>query len=100
VEGSKVLVLMSVLVLAAGGQAASDTATPAPVVAEQPPADTGLKPGERRVKLVCKTQAPTGTRFAKQRCIEISAKERQQEEDRAAFEAVQGRPNISTARSN
>jgi hypothetical protein len=94
------LVLTSVLFLAAGGQAASETVTPAPVVAEQPAGNGGLKPGERRVKLVCKTQAPTGTRFAKQRCIEIGAKDRQQEEDRAAFEAVQGRPNISTIRSN
>ena len=94
------LVLATVLTLAGTEPSAPAAAAAPAAVATAPPVAPALKPGERRVTLVCKTQMRTGTRFAKKRCMERADYRRQQEEDRRNFEEIQNRPIISTDRGN
>lgn len=75
---------------AGAGQAQAPAASPS----------AELKPGERKVRAICKEYAPTGTRFGKKRCIEVSAYERQQEIDRQAFHETQNRPMVDVSRGN
>lgn len=89
--------VMSVVALAlAGGAEAKDTTAPM----AQSVATQELKPGERKVKVICKTRAATGTRFTKRNCMELEAYKKQQEEDRRAFEQVQNRPLVNISRGN
>lgn len=87
-----VLTSLLALALTEGPPAAGPlTANPAPqAAAEADQSSTG-----RKVKLVCKSDyVRAGTRFAKQKCVEVSAYKRQQEIDRQAFEEVQKRPQF------
>jgi hypothetical protein len=89
------LILVAALTLATGAPAAEAAPTPAPAAASE-----ALKPGERRVKVVCKEITKSNSRFSKKQCYELEAYKRQQEIDRQAFEETQNRPVISTARGN
>lgn len=50
---------------------------------------SALKPGEKRIKMVCRMETPTGTRFAKRKCMELSEFQRMQEETRSGFSEMQ-----------
>lgn len=87
--------LISAAFLAMSGApeaAAGATAPTQAPAAEAKPDDT-----KRRV---CKEVAPTGTRFAKKRCMSVAEYKRWQEEERRAYEEVQNRPVVSTARGS
>lgn len=67
-------------------------ATPAPTAA--PAVSQALKPGERRVKVICRDEIPTGSRFAKRKCITVDDMERRQELTSWALREMQRNHNI------
>lgn len=60
-----------------------------------PPVVQELKPGERRIKVICRDEAPTGTRFAKRKCTALDEFERRQELTSAALKEMQRNHNIT-----
>lgn len=90
--------LLQLLAIMTVSSADPGAAAIAPAAA--PAVETGLKPGQRKIKVVCRTVASSGTRFVKRQCVEASADARQQEIDRRAFEEVQNRPVVNISRGN
>ena len=83
------------LLLAA--QPTSATPSPKPAAKAEP---QGLKPGERREKVVCRNEAPAGTRVAKRVCMTLADRERQQEEAIQGFDEMQQQINTTYSRGN
>lgn len=84
---------MLVALLMSVSLAAGPTAAPAPA-SPVPPAAQELKPGERRVKVVCRDEVPTGSRFAKRKCMAVDDMERRQELTSWALKEMQRNHNI------
>lgn len=73
----------------------------APAATDAPaPAERELKPGERKVRVVCRTEAKTGTRFSKRTCMSVDDLKRQQEESRDGFAEMQRSLNTTYSRGN
>lgn len=71
----------------------SPTATePAPANAAEP----GLKPGERKITVVCRNITKPNSRFVKRQCAEVNADAKQSLIDQEAFREVQQRPMFNT----
>ena len=70
---------------------------PSPAIPAAPPPSVAdeLKPGERRIKIICRDEAPTGTRFAKRKCMAFDDFQRQQELTSAALKEMQRNHNIT-----
>ncbi|MDP3747264.1 MAG: hypothetical protein Q8Q88_09475 [Phenylobacterium sp.] len=81
-------------ILATEPQPAS--AAPAAAVA----ASVALKPGERKVKVVCRSETATGTRFAKRTCLSLEDFKRRQEESRDGFAEMQRNQMMSYKKDN
>lgn len=76
-------------------------AEPAAVPSEQAPSpaaegDTALKPGERRVKIKCRTEPVNGSRILKRRCMTLEEWERLEEESAKALEDLRGASPLPT----
>jgi hypothetical protein len=80
-------------------EAPAQTSTPAPApAAANAPGE--LKPGERKVRVVCRTETTTGTRFGKRTCISVDDFKRREEESRAGFAEMQRTLNTTYSRGN
>ncbi len=64
------------------------------------PAAQDLKPGERKVKMVCRTETPTGSRFGKRVCMTVQDFQRRQEESRKGLAEMQQNVNTTYGRGN
>lgn len=87
--------------IAAAGLAAALFAAPEPPSSPetQPAAATGqkgdLKAGERREKVICRTEVATGTRFGKRVCMTKADFERRTEESRGGLMEMQRNVNTN-----
>ena len=68
---------------------------PSGAVAERVPVSAPLKPGEKRIKMVCREETTTGTRFAKRVCYEQKDLEEREEESRRRFLESQMSPQMN-----
>lgn len=87
------------LLLAAALSAADDKApAPAPAlpaVAERIPVAAPLKKGEKRIKMICREETTTGTRFSKRVCYDKAELEARQEREREQFIESQNSPQMN-----
>lgn len=90
------LPLLTAVLLAAGEPSAQAASAPAPAAAQQ----QELKPGERRVKMVCRTETPTGTRFGKRVCMPLEDYERRSKESQEAMAEMQRSVNTTFTKGN
>ncbi len=81
---------MILVLLMAAALSAADEQTPAPIPAppaavERTPVSAPLKPGEKRIKMICREETTTGTRFTKRVCYDKAELEARQEREREQF---------------
>lgn len=89
---------MIIAILLSIALAGGETAAAASAGAAQSPtpgAEQPLKPGERKIKVVCRNVNKNGSRFSTRQCTEVSADAKQTDIDQRAFEEVQNRPMIN-----
>lgn len=79
---------------------AEPTAQAAPQAAPAVASATDLKPGERRVKMVCRVETPTGTRFGKRVCMPRDEFERRTKESQEAMVEMQRSLNTTFQKGN
>jgi hypothetical protein len=77
--------------------AATPTAAPASATAAAPGA---LKEGERKMRVVCRTEVTTGTRFGKRTCISLEDFKRREKESQEGFAEMQRSINTTYSRGN
>lgn len=95
------VVLSALAMLQAAAEPASAPASPTQAVAEGlAPASPELKPGERKIKMVCRTETPTGSRMGKRVCLSMDDFKRRQEESREGFAEMQRSVNTTYSRGN
>ncbi|MFN3515127.1 MAG: hypothetical protein ACK41C_18945 [Phenylobacterium sp.] len=82
------------LLLAALAALATGTAEAAP------PADEALKPGQRKAKMICNVETPTGSRVGKRVCLTEEDFKRRQEESREGFAEMQRNHNVNRSSGN
>lgn len=93
-------ILTASLLASAEPAAQAATPAPAPAPAATPGPVPDLKPGERRVKMVCRAETTTGTRFAKRICMPLDEFERRTEESQEAMVEMQRVLNTTYSRGN
>ncbi len=82
------VVIMAAAILVAGAPQVEPTAaTPVAAQAE-------LKPGERRVKMKCKSEAINGSRVVKRRCMTLEEWQRMEEESSKMLQEMQSRSPV------
>jgi hypothetical protein len=86
--------------LLALAQAGSSLPAAPPQAAEATPPAGALKPGEKKVRVICRDEAVTGTRMSKRRCISEADFARREEESRASFSAMQGNYTLPATKGN
>lgn len=62
--------------------------------------ETGLKPGETKVRVICRTETTTGTRFSKRVCMTVEDAKRREEESSQGFSEMQRTVNTTYSRGN
>lgn len=89
--------MILVLLMAAALGAADQTAAPstAAPVTERVPVSAPLKKGEKRIKMICREETTTGTRFSKRICYEQKELEAREEEQRRQFIETQMSPQMN-----
>jgi hypothetical protein len=80
------------LVIAIGAQGPASATEAAP--AEPPEAQAPLKPGQERVKVKCRKEVATGTRFAVRKCRRLDDMARMEEDAREAIGAINRLPTL------
>ena len=82
------LTIALVVLLAASGEP-----TPAPAAGSAEQAE--LKPGERRVKMICRNEQKAGSRLVKRRCMSVEEWKQQEEDGQRAMKDMQDRREIN-----
>jgi head-tail adaptor len=82
------------VVASAGWAAQTDEAPAAPSAAESAQAEADLKPGQERVKVRCRDEVTTGTRFAKRKCRRMDDLARAEEDARETMLEIIRRPQL------
>lgn len=94
-------VLAAAALLAATEPTSSAPApTPAEVINNDLNAPPPLKPGEKKMKVVCRNEMVTGTRFSKRICLSLDDFKRRQEESREGFAEMQRNHNVTPTKGN
>lgn len=80
------------LALGAQGQASAAES----VTTAQPPAqaEAPLQPGQERVKVKCRNEVATGTRFSKRKCRRLDDMARMEEDAREAISNINRLPSL------
>lgn len=86
---SMFLAMTLALLLAADGAQASPSAAGEPAAVSD-----DLAPGERRVKMKCKTEASNGSRVLKRRCMTLEEWKREEDAAEAAYKDIVGQRAI------
>lgn len=94
------LVILTASLLASADPAAQAVPEAAPAPAVAPATAPELKPGERRVKMVCRAETATGTRFAKRTCMPLEEFERRTKESQEAMVEMQRNLNTTYSQGN
>lgn len=91
--------MILVLLMAAALSAADDKAPAAdpapPAVAVRIPVAAPLKKGEKRIKMICREETTTGTRFTKRVCYDKVELEAREERQREQFIESQNSPQMN-----
>ncbi|CAN5486447.1 hypothetical protein BH10PSE5_BH10PSE5_13970 [soil metagenome] len=74
-----------------------------PPPAATPPAETvpvsaPLEKGQQRIKMICRDDAPTGTRLSKRTCMSLEDWKRRQAEDQEAMREMAAKSAFSDVR--
>ena len=85
-------ILVAVIAISASG--ASGAAAAAAPAAEPAPAQTELKPGQERVKVRCRDEVSTGSRFTKRKCRRLDDMARMEEDAREAIGNINRLPSL------
>lgn len=88
--------LMSAALAGADQHPAAEAAEAAPPQAI--PVAAPLNKGEQRIKMVCRKDAPTGTRLAKRTCLSLEDWKRRSEEDQEAMREMAMKSSFSDVR--
>lgn len=91
------LALLTVTLLAATDPASQSA--PAPTAAPAA-ANPDQKPAPRRVKMVCRVETTTGTRFSKRVCMPLDEFERRSKESQEAMVEMQRNLNTTFSKGN
>ncbi len=91
--------IVALLLSAALAQEAPAPATEATAPAAAP-APGALKADERKVRVVCRTEVTTGTRFGKRTCISLEDFKRREKESQEGFAEMQRSLNTTYSRGN
>lgn len=94
------IVLAAAALLAATEPTSSTPAPVADVVNKDLATPPALKPGEKKMKVVCRTETATGTRFGKRVCLSLDDFKRRQEESREGFAEMQRNHNVTPTKGN
>lgn len=86
-----ILALLMSAALSGADQPAAATPHAIPVAAP-------LNKGEQRIKMVCRQEAPTGTRLAKRTCLSLEDWKRRSEEDQEAMRQMAMKSAFSDVR--
>lgn len=78
-----------ILALLASAALGASTPTVAPASTERVPVSAPLNKGERRITLVCRTETPTGSRFAARSCYDKADLDRQEEHSQRNLSEMQ-----------
>ncbi|HQT55598.1 MAG: hypothetical protein Q8N10_11580 [Phenylobacterium sp.] len=90
-----ILVLLMAAALGAADDKEPASAPQAPAVVERVPVAAPLKKGEKRIKMICRTETTTGTRFTKRVCYDKAELEARQEREREQFIESQNSQQIN-----
>ncbi|WP_332764154.1 hypothetical protein [Phenylobacterium sp.] len=96
------LLVIAAAALLAATEPTSSSAPPTPTEAANAnlAAAPALKPGEKKMKVVCRTETATGTRFGKRVCLSLDDFKRRQEESREGFAEMQRNHNVTPTKGN
>ena len=89
------LLLAAALSAAEPNEVAPAAAPAPPAVAERIPVAAPLKKGEKRIKMICREETTTGTRFTKRVCYDKAELEARQEREREQFIESQNSPQMN-----
>ncbi|MES2724254.1 MAG: hypothetical protein V4656_13960 [Pseudomonadota bacterium] len=90
-----ILVLLMAAALGAADDKEPASAPAAPAVVERVPVAAPLKKGEKRIKMICREETTTGTRFTKRVCYDKAELEARQEREREQFIESQNSQQIN-----
>lgn len=93
------LAMLVVMAQAAGTTSPAQQPAATQGAATAPAADT-LKPGEKKVRVICRDENATGSRMSKRRCITEADFARREEEATANFSAMQGSYTLPPSKGN
>jgi hypothetical protein len=88
-----ILALLMSAALSGGEPSAVRAAAP-----DKLPVSAPLKKGEQRLKMICREDAPTGTRVTKRTCMSYDDWKRRSEEDQEAAREMTMKSGFSDAR--
>lgn len=94
------LLVIAAAALLAATEPTSSTLAPAEAVNKDLAAAAALKLGEKKMKVVCRTETATGTRFGKRVCLSLDDFKRRQEESREGFAEMQRSHNVTPTKGN
>lgn len=90
-----ILVLLMAAALGAADDKDAASAPAVPAAAERVPVAAPLKKGEKRIKMICREETTTGTRFTKRVCYDKAELEARQEREREQFIESQNSPQMN-----
>ncbi|WP_421935079.1 hypothetical protein [Phenylobacterium sp.] len=90
--------MMILALLMAAALSGSDQPPAATVAAETLPVAAPLKKNEQRIKMICREDAPTGTRLTKRTCLSLEDWKRRAEEDQEAMRQMAMKSAFSDVR--
>lgn len=96
------LFVLAAAALLAATEPTSPTPAPTPPdgVAKDLATPPALKPGEKKMKVVCRTEMVTGSRFSKRICLPLDEFRRRQDESREGFAEMQRNHNVIPTKGN
>lgn len=89
-----VILVAAIAVAASGGSGAAAAAAAPAVEPAAAPAETDLKPGQERVKVRCRDEVTTGSRFAKRKCRRLDDMARMEDDAREAIGNINRLPSL------
>ena len=92
------LKMILALLMAAALSGAEPPAAETAATVEKTPVAAPLNKGEQRIKMVCRKDAPTGTRLAKRTCMSLDEWQRRAEEDQEAMRQMAMKSAFSDVR--
>lgn len=94
------LLAIAAAALLAATEPTSSTQAPAEVVNRDLATAPAPERGEKKMKVVCRVETATGTRFGKRVCLSLDDFKRRQEQSREGFAEMQRNHNVTPSKGN